>query len=97
MRSRDSGLPLDTRNSVGTAKSVFESLHARERPFSALFENSQNWASSSCALRPGDTGKILEHGKGEPRAAEFVNINPTFYSGSWNFEPFVSHWKNLFS
>ena len=37
---------LRTRNTVGTVKSVFESLHARERPFSALFENSQNWAVS---------------------------------------------------
>ena len=36
MLSRDSGLPLDTRNSMGTSRNVFESLLAGEGPSSAL-------------------------------------------------------------
>ena len=42
MLRRDSGLPLDTRNTVGTSGNVFESLPAGERPSSAPFENSWN-------------------------------------------------------
>ena len=52
MRSHDSGWPLDTRNNKGTSGNVFASLPARERPSSALFENSRNLASSSCGLGP---------------------------------------------
>ena len=37
--SRDSGLPLDTRNTMGTSGNVFESLPARDGPSSGLFEN----------------------------------------------------------
>ena len=50
MLSRDSGLPLDTRNKMGTSGNVFESLPARGEPSSGLFENSKNFASSSCGL-----------------------------------------------
>ena len=56
LRSRDSGLPLDTRNVMGTRGNVFESLPAREGPPSALFENSRNLASSSRGLRLDITG-----------------------------------------
>ena len=44
---RDSGLPLDTRNTMRTSRNGFESLPARERPSSAIFDNSRNLASSS--------------------------------------------------
>ena len=41
--SHDSGLPLDTRNTMGTSKKTFlESLLAREAPSSALCLNSRN-------------------------------------------------------
>ena len=50
MPSRDSGLPLDTRISVGTSGNVFEILPGREGRTSTLFENSKNLASSSCGL-----------------------------------------------
>ena len=73
--SRDSGLPLDTRNSMGTSGNVFESLPAREGPSSALFENSKNLASYSCGQEI-----LWNMGKGEMRAAEFVNTNPRFLS-----------------
>ena len=82
MLSRDSGLPLDTRNSMGTSGSGFESLPAREGPSSALFENPLNLASSSCGLGSGTAGYNMKTWqRSETRAAEFVNANPTFQSG----------------
>ena len=88
----DSGLPVDTRNSMGSSGNVFESLLAREGPSSG-FENPRNLASS-CGLGSGNS---MEHGKGETRSAEFSNTKSTFQSKSWNLEPFVSYWRNVFS
>ena len=56
MPCRDSGLPHDTRNIMGTPENVFERLPAREGPPSALFENSKNLASSSRRLTPDISG-----------------------------------------
>ena len=56
MPCRDSGLPHDTWNTMGTPENVFERLPAREGPPSALFENSKNLASSSRRLRPDISG-----------------------------------------
>ena len=56
---RDSGLPLHTRNSMGTPGDVFESLPAQEVSPSVLFKNSKNLATSSCGLRPEATGATL--------------------------------------
>ena len=53
---RDSGLPHDTRNIMGTSGIVSERLQAREGPPSVLFENSKKSASSSQELRPDTTG-----------------------------------------
>ena len=47
MRSRDSRLPRDTRNIMGTSGNFFESVLAREGPSSAIRENARNLASSS--------------------------------------------------
>ena len=41
MPSRDSGLPLATRNTVGTSGNVIERLPAREGPSSTLFKRFQ--------------------------------------------------------
>ena len=49
MPCRDSGLPHDTRNIVGTSENVFQRLPAREGRTS-LFDNSKNLASSSQEL-----------------------------------------------
>ena len=62
--SRDSCLQPDTRNSVGTMGHVFEGLLAPGEPSSAFFENSKNLVSSSCRLKPIDTGKFAEQGEG---------------------------------
>ena len=73
MLSRDSGLPRDTRNTVGTSRNVVESLLAREGPSSSIFEkqilseNSRNLASSLCGLGSGNTGNAMEHGGGVRR------------------------------
>ena len=61
MRSRDSCLPHDTRNSMGNSGNVCESLLARDGPSSAFFDNPKNLASSFCGLRPGNTGNIMKH------------------------------------
>ena len=53
---RDSGLPLDTQNCMGTLRNVFERPPAQGGPPAALFENSKNLASSSRGLRPDITG-----------------------------------------
>ena len=55
MPCRDSGLPHDTRNIVGTSGNVFERLEKDERT-SLLFNNSKNLASSSQELRPDSPG-----------------------------------------
>ena len=59
MQSRDSGLPHDTRNIVGTSGTAFERLLPREGLPSALFENSKNSASSSHELRPDISGNTM--------------------------------------
>ena len=84
MRSRDSGLPLDTRNTMGTSRNVFENLPAREGPSSALFENSRNLVSSSCGLGPSNTGNTMEHGRG------VTQDPPRFHQGVATLNP-VSH------
>ena len=76
MISRASCLPLDTRSSLGTSGRVFESPPVRDGPSSALFEKSNNLASSSCGLRQRDTGKNYRTGRRlETRAAGFYNTN----------------------
>ena len=92
MPSRDSGLPHDTRTTVGTSGNVFESLLARKGPPSDLF--------GIFFLRIWTRYYRKHYGtwkRGETRAAEFVNTNPTFKSRYWNIEPFESYWWNLFS
>ena len=97
MRSRDSGLPLDTRNTMGSLGNVFESLLAREGPSSALFENSQNLASSSCGLRYGTTGYIVKHERGVRQEPESSTIpTPRFNQGVATMNP-MSHIGGTFS
>ena len=91
MISRDSCLPHDTRTFIGDQGYVF-GLLARGKPFSALFENSQNLASSSCRPKPIDTGQIVEQREGlreEPQdsriptprfAKKFSTWNPLFHA-----------------
>ena len=89
MISRDSGLQLDTRNSLGTSGRVFEGLLARGGPSSALFENSESLASLSCRLRPIDTGRIAEQGQELRRKPQSHTIpTPRF---AWKF----SAWNPL--
>ena len=85
---RDSGLPPNTRNAMGTSGDVFESLPARQDPPSALFENSRNLASSSCGLRPEATGATLIPERYETRATEFVDTChvPCFLQGAGVFD-----------
>ena len=59
MISRDSSLPHDARNLMGTSGRVFENLLARDGPSSAFFVNPKNFALSSCGLRQRNTGNII--------------------------------------
>ena len=71
MISRDFCLPHNTQNSMGTIGNVFEDLPVQEGPSSG-FENTRNLASSSCLLRPSNTGNALKHGEGlrrEPQSS----------------------------
>ena len=82
MPSRDSGLPLDTRNTAGTSRKVFESL-PRDGTSSALFQNSRNLASSSRGLRPDIVGNTLGHEGGVRREPQSSSIPaPRFQTGS---------------
>ena len=56
MLSRDSRLPLDTRNSTGISGNVFERLPAREGLSSPILHNSKSLATSSQELTPDITG-----------------------------------------
>ena len=56
MPCRDSRLPHDTRNIMGTSGNVFERPLAQEGRSSAFFGGSKNLASSSQELRPDITG-----------------------------------------
>ena len=88
MPCRDSGLPRDTRNIMGTSGNVFESLPAREGPFLALFENSRNEVPSSCGLGPGNNGNIMEHGRGLKRVPQSSSIpTPRFNQGIGTLNP----------
>ena len=85
MLSRDSGLPHDARNTMGTSGNVFDSPPAREGPSSALLENSRNLASSSCGLGPGNTGNRMEHGRGVRQEPQSSSIpTPRFNQGIAN-------------
>ena len=80
---RDSGLPHDTRNIMGTSGNVFERLPARGGPPSALTEKSKNLASSSRGLRPEIAGHTMvpesESGR-EPQNSSI--LVPRFQRGS---------------
>ena len=76
---RDSGLPHDPRNTMGTSGNGFESPPAREGPSAAFFANPKNLASSSCGLGQG---------------AEINNTKSRFSQGIVTLNPFVSYWRN---
>ena len=93
MISRDSCLQHDTRNSLGTSGHVFEGLSARGEQCSALFQNSKNLASSSCRLKPNDTGKR----RSETRTAKFYNTNSSLCQERRDLEPLFPYKRNSFS
>ena len=65
------------------------------RTSSALFENSRNWASSSCGLGSGDAGKTMEHESGVRRDPQSSSIPTARFERVQR--TFVSYWRNLFS
>ena len=82
MPCRDSGLPHDTRNVVGTLGNVFERLPVREGRTSAFFDNSKNLASYSRGLRPdipGNTKRPDSEMRREPQNSSI--LVPRFQSG----------------
>ena len=74
VRSRDSGLPRDTRNTMGTL-GFLKSLLAREGPSSSILENSKNLTPSS--------------GRGRVREPQSSAIfSPRFDQGSAPLNPY---------
>ena len=74
MISRESCLPPDTRNSMGTSGHVTEGLSAPGGPSSAFFGNSKNLALASCRSAPIERGKIAERREGlrkEPQDLQY--------------------------
>ena len=88
MRSRDSGLPLDTRNSLGSSGNVFERLPARKRTTCFLRQIKE---FGIIFLRIGIRQYCGTWERGETRSAEFFKTNSSFYSRSWKLEPCQSY------
>ena len=82
--SRDSCLPHGARNSMGTSGHVFEDQPVLEGAIPIILRGPKEFlASSSCELRPGNTGSTKRHGEGLRRDPPSSTI--------------VSYWRNLFS
>ena len=84
--SRDSGLPHNTRNSVGTSGYVFEDPPAPEGPSPSFFKTPTNLTSSLYELRPGKTRNTMRHGEGlrrEPQNATKPNPRLTRNYETW--------------
>ena len=82
MPCRDSGLPHDTRNIVGTSGNVFERSLALEGLYSTVFNNSKNLASSSQALRADILGNTKRPESEMRRESQHSSIPvPCFQSG----------------
>ena len=82
MPCRDSGLPHDTRNIMGTSGNIFERLPAREGQSSTLLNNSKNLSSSSLKLGPNTEGSTKRPVKEMRREPQHSSIPvPRFQSG----------------
>ena len=90
MISRDSGLPHNTRNSMGTSRYVFEDPPAPKGPFPSFFKIPSNLTLSPCELRSGNTERAMRHGEGlrrEPQSStiptrSFANVpSPLYHTG----------------
>ena len=95
MPCRDSGLPLDTRNTAGTSGNVFwkpacsrrttrSSLRKFQESGIIFLRNATEYYRRYC-----ETGK-----RNETRAAGFVDACTVLPKRSWSFEPY---WRNLLS
>ena len=80
MLGRDSGLPLDTRNSMGTSGNVFKMPWCLRRTIPNFLREFKNLASSSCGLGSGNTGNIVEHGRGVRREPQSSSIQPPHFN-----------------
>ena len=74
MPCRDSELPHDTRNIVGTSGNVFQRLPAREGQTSTLSNNSLNLSSSSQELTPDVPGNTKQLDRGMRREPKNSSI-----------------------
>ena len=98
MLCRDSGLPLNTRNSTGTAGNVFEDLPAPEGSSPLFFKIPRNLTSSPFELRSGNTGSTMRHGEGlrrEPQSS--TRPTPRFTRNFKCLESNAPYWRNFFS
>ena len=83
MPCRDSGLPHDMRNIMGTSGNVFERLPAREGQTSTIFDNSKNLAYPSLKMGPdveGNAKRPENEMRREPQNLS-ISVPPT---RNWN-------------
>ena len=93
---RDSGLPHNTRNNMGTSGNVFERLPAQEGQHSTLFNMSKNLASSSQKKKQGPDTEGSTRSR-TVKCDKNCNIRRLLFSASeveWTVE---SYWWNFFS
>ena len=84
MLSRDSGLPLDTRNSMGTSGNIFGNLPAQERMSQLLPSDPKNLASSYCEGVPGIAVRQGEGLRREPQSSTKPTPRFTTNHDTWN-------------
>ena len=86
--SRDSCLPHNARNSMGTSGNVFEDQPVLEGAISIILRGPKEFlASSSCELRLGNTGSTKRHGEGlrrDPRSSIIPTPRFTRNYETWN-------------
>ena len=91
MPCRDSELPHQTRNFVGTSGNVFERLPAREGRTSTIFDDSKNFACSSLKLGPDAEGNTKRPEVQMRREPQNSSIPVPLPMRSWSIRSFW--WK----
>ena len=100
MLSRDSGLPLDTRNTVVTSGERFLKTNLLEKDYPQLSARPHGiWHHLLVDWDQVIQEILKEHGRGVRDESRRVLQYQLHYLNQayWNLEPFVSHWVNLFS
>ena len=96
---RGSGLPLDTRNTIGTSGNFCESLlYLLEKDYLSFLRESKEFGIIFLQIETSEHQKYHETlRRSETRAAGFCNTNSSICLESYDWESLKSHSRNLFS